>query len=259
MSINEDYSILELEEFEKIKSLKEGQFSIPNLDFTKLPDISDGEGTVKRMATNMTNYGYKELINEVKERTQNSLNPNTIFSILREEHEQFKLNPNSTHSEKIFHLIQLWGGNEARMFYIKGTQLNKKLYFESIDVFIKSKSISEIISQLNILIDGTKYFNISFATKHINLWQELNSDSKLRLPIYDNIMAINVMGKFTLNKKNGKINGYNHNDYKSLEQFWRNFVALSEKLNVPTTNIERNLFNFFRNLDKDVWPRIHLK
>jgi hypothetical protein len=259
MSINEDHSILELKEIEKIKSLKEGQFSIPNLDFTKLPDISDGEGTVKRMATNMTNYGYKELINEVKERTQNSLNPNTIFSILREEHEQFKLNPNSTHSEKIFHLIQLWGGNEARMFYIKGTQLNKKLYFESIDVFTKSKSISEIISQLNLLIDGTKYFNISFATKHINLWQELNSDSKLRLPIYDNIMAINVMGKFTLNKKNGKINGYTHNDYKSLEQFWRNFVALSEKLNVPTTNIERNLFNFFRNLDKKVWPRIHLK
>lgn len=259
MSLNEDYSILELKEIEKIKSLKEGQFSIPNLDFTKLPEISDGEGTVKRMATNMTNYGYKELINEVKERTHNRLNPNTIFSILREEHEQFKLNPNSNHSEKIFHLIQLWGGNEARTFYFKGTQLNKKLYFDSIEIFIKSENISEIITQLKLLISGTKYFNISFATKHINLWQELNSDSKLRLPIYDNIMAINVLGRYSINKKNGKVNGFTQNDYKSLEQFWRNIVALSIKLNVPTTSIERNLFNFFRNLNREVWPRVQLK
>ena len=37
---------------------------------------------------------------------------------------------------EIFHLIQLWGGISARIFYTKGSEINESLYKEFIDVII---------------------------------------------------------------------------------------------------------------------------
>lgn len=238
----------------EIKHLKNGEFAIPLLNYELIPEVIGGEKSIKTMAKDMQENGQYDLILEVNEKINSTLNTSNVFNLIKDEYKLFKIKPTPEKAEKIFHLIQLWGGQAGRMFYFKNTKLDKELYLESVNIFLDSNNLEEILIQLKKLINNTPEFNISFATKHVSIWQGLEITSKLKLSIYDNVMASNIMGRFYKNK-NGALVGKTYNDFKYLKIFWEKMNLVSKELNVSTLSIERNLFNFFRGGTPDSWPR----
>ena len=60
------------------------------------------------------------------------------------------------------------------------------------------------------------------------------------------------MGVVKFNKKNKKWEGFTNNDWKSLSIYWESMNSAALFLRVSTSQIERQVFNFFR--DKN-WDR----
>ncbi|MDM9630243.1 hypothetical protein [Robiginitalea aurantiaca] len=246
-----------------ISSLKRGEFAIPDLNWdTELPLIVGGDGSVQAMATNMEANGYAILIDEVRQNVGYQFGPNEVIRLIQEEIQNNDVESlTDDQLEKIFHLIQLWGGKSARQFYFQNTILNVDAYRDFIrSIIIDSEendpeeTLDCIMNSLETLISATDQFNISFATKHVNLWQYYGG-SHMVLPIYDNIMALNVMGRFSINKKDRKLVPLTTNRFKDLRHYWTNMKLAADELGIDISTLERNLFNFFRSGTPESWPR----
>ncbi len=237
----------------RISMLKNGEFAIPVLKWDLDTVLLVGEaGSINKMATHLINSGRSQLINEVKIKIGKTLPAEQLLLLIKDEIESIN---HTGHYDKIFDLIQLWGGVAARQFYINGFNIDVKKYSHFVSTIISTESIDEVVQATQLLINDTSRFNIAFATKHVSIWQRFSRNSRLILPIYDSIMALNIMGRYTKNKYNGKVTGFVSNDYKNLKKYWLEMKFISEKLNVPINNIERQLFNFFRGGTPASWPR----
>ena len=230
-----------------------GDFAIPKLDWnSEIKNSITSSNSIKKMATLMERNGFEDLITNLKNEIGNNLDTENISKKIRSEIKIYESKSKENILE-IFHLIQLWGGISARIFYTKGSEINESLYKEFIDVIINTDNIHKIIEASQKFVKETKRVNVSFITKHINFWQKFSTNSKINLPIYDSVIALNVMGKYL--KTSGSLIGYTYNDFKYLEIYWRNMLEVSKQINVPMNNIESHLFDFFRNSTPESWPR----
>lgn len=244
-----------INDIEKINKLIKREFAIPNLNWEEEIPLLVGIGTIPQMITNMSNSGFKHIIDFANSKTTNNITSQTLEKLIKDEIEKYvkAINKEDELLEKIFHLIQLWGGNAGRMFYFRG-RVNFVNYKSFINLILKTNDPKEIITELRKIINSndSKHINIAFITKHVSLWQRFGTKLTNPLPIYDSIIAKNVMGVVTFNNRNKNWEGFTNNDWKSLFIYWENMNSAASFLNVSTSQIERQVFNFFR--DKN-WDR----
>lgn len=241
-------------EINEVEKLKKRQFAIPKLDWENKVPFLVGKNTLAQMITNMSKYGFENIIKSVRKKINEEITVSSIELLIEKEIKNYLENQSTEKLIFIFHLIQIWGGNTGRMFYFKGAKVDFIEYKNLITSVLKFSSPTEIISELKNFVNSknTKYLNIAFATKHISLWQRFGTEFKNPLPIYDSIIAKNIMGVVTHNRKKNSWSGFTNNDWISLELYWENMINVSQMENTSTATIERQIFNFFR--DKD-WRR----
>lgn len=241
-------------DIKKIENLEKSQFAIPKLDWEKKVPLLIGKNTLQQMILNMSKHGFNNIIELTRKKTNNKITLESLEQLIEIEIKNYLMNRSKENLIFIFHLIQLWGGNAGRMFYFKGSNIDFIEYEYLISKILTSCTPNNIVLELKKFIKSrnTKFLNIAFVTKHISLWQRFGTNFENPLPIYDSIIAKNIMGVVTYNKKTKKWSGITNNDWKSLECYWENMLKVAKIENVSTATIERQLFNFFREND---WNR----
>lgn len=143
--------------------------------------------------------------------------------------------------EEIFHLIQIWGGSSGRNIYVFKNKEGKnyewkyieKQYEELVKVCIKIDPkdegyIGKLVEAVKKANESIPHLGVSFITKHVRFWlyKQLGYNA---LPIYDSIMAIEVMRK---DKPN----------ITDLEEYWNVMVAKANREKVDLMPLERLIF-----------------
>ncbi len=147
----------------------------------------------------------------------------------------------NTDIEKLFHLIQIWGGWTGRIIYVRGggfkAQKVMPHYRALIDACLSVHDNSEdsqnnVYEAIEVFNRNVKNINISFITKHTRFWLYKNM-RKNALPIYDAIMA----------------KGYIHRSkplWKDLRTYWERMIVQAKEEHVSLMHLERRLFNQYR-------------
>ena len=149
--------------------------------------------------------------------------------------------------ERIFHMIQIWGGKTGRNFYVKKTNGNfsqiKEIYKELINVCINISGLTEKDCK-DLAKAAIEYkipnIGVSFITKHIRFWtyRKLGENA---YPIFDSIMAKNYYGKKTSFKETKA-------SFKNLPGYWWEMIKDSKRRNLSLMEYERKLFNIYHSL-----------
>ena len=139
----------------------------------------------------------------------------------------------------IFHLIQTWGGSSGRGIYIFGAGFNwdalRPVYESFLNTCLATKSIDK--DSINGLVQSVKDFDksvdhlgISFITKHSRFWlyRTLGDNA---LPIYDSVMANEVMRQNTVSAKH-------------LTEYWEVMAAKAKRLGISLMSLERQIFQY---------------
>ena len=239
---------------ELIKKLRRGQFALPELDWEKEVQLLIGKNTLSQMMKSMSKHRFSYIIDYANNELKDNINLASLEHLINYEIKKYIQVKSIEKLSLIFHLIQLWGGNAARFFYFNQAPIDFTEYKNFINDILKFDNPKELVCSLKKLINSqkTKYFNIAFATKHISLWQRFGTSLKNPLPIYDSIMAKNVMGMCRWDKKTKKWKGDATNDWISLKTYWSNMLHVARTNKISTANIERQVFNYFRGKD---WQR----
>ena len=148
--------------------------------------------------------------------------------------------------ERIFHLIQIWGGMTGRGIYVM--QQFKWREFEPaykalIDICSSLKDVNYQSCEkiydaildfiLNLRRIGYKGLGVSFITKHTRFWMHRNLSDNM-IPIYDSTFS----KKLTKEGKNATI--------KHLKSYWNEMIDKSEEVGLGLTSLERQLFNYYQ-------------
>lgn len=149
--------------------------------------------------------------------------------------------------ERIFHLIQIWGGNTGRGLYIRQPfvwQEIEPIYRHFVDVIrsietIDDDSLNNAFVAQNVFYNSLKNnhykgMGVAFITKHLRFWMHQNLPNSM-LPIYDSTFSVNVMQRGRTAKT------------RDLLPFWRAMIAKAEEEHVSLSALERQLFNYFNN------------
>ena len=117
--------------------------------------------------------------------------------------------------KSIFHLIQAWGGNSGRGIYLHGEG---------------DESISKLVKAVRSFDKSVDHLGVSFITKHVRFWliRPLGNNA---LPIYDSIMANEVM----------RLNAVNA---KHLAEYWKVMAAKAKQLGIGLVPLERQIFQY---------------
>ena len=143
--------------------------------------------------------------------------------------------------EEIFHLIQTWGGRSGRGIYVRGEGFNWSIiepaYQDLVDSCLSIRSITEnnlpfLVSAAKQCDKAVRHFGVSFITKHIRFWLHKSLGDENALPIYDSVMARNVMGK-------------DNAHFVDLEEYWRVMCRMAQDLLIGLVPLERQLFRYF--------------
>ena len=142
--------------------------------------------------------------------------------------------------QPIFHLIQVWGGISGRNIYVMGDGFNweqiKGPYQELVDACLSIKDNSD--ASMLIMADAVRKFHskrlrlgIAFITKHTRFWLEKVLEDAA-FPIYDSIMAINVM----------HLSGPTQ---RSLPIYWKAMRNEASRRQTAAIPLERKIFKNF--------------
>ena len=145
--------------------------------------------------------------------------------------------------ENIFLLIQTWGGISGRGIFVRDSGYNwssiKQDYHELVDACLNVKCISD--NSIKYLVSAVERFNrrvknlgVAFITKHTRFWLHKSLGESNALPIYDSIMARNVMTKDSAQSKD-------------LAEYWTVMSEKARSLHVGLVPFERQLFRYFYN------------
>ena len=192
----------------------------------------------RAMFTNLVNHGivdnhFLDGINNMYELEM------TVFALIDHYPE------NGASLERIFHLIQIWGGRTGRGIYNRQPfhwADIEPLYQAFIDFFRFIQMIDDAIlidafNEVNGFYDalhrsGYKGMNVAFITKHSRFWMHRNLPNEM-LPIYDRTFSVSIM----LRGAPARL--------VDLLDYWRAMVAKAERENVSLTSLERQLFNYY--------------
>ncbi len=216
-----------------------------NLEYNgNLPGLADGGeeqivGTAKGMYSRLKNLGIVDNhfldgvggVNDLERR---------IFSLIDGYPE------NNASLERVFHMIQIWGGSTGAGIYTKQSfnwTVIGPLYQQLIDVCrgiadvtpeSRARVYSAIQSYYRSLHDnGIKGMGVAFITKHTRYWMHRNLPDMM-LPIYDSTFSEHVMRK-------GKTA-----EFKDLLAYWDGMARKAQAESISLAALERVLFNHYR-------------
>lgn len=147
----------------------------------------------------------------------------------------------NTDVEKIFHLIQIWGGWTGRSIYVRGGGYLSNKVMPRYKTLIKAclavhdnsdNSRDSIYNAIRAFDRNVKNISISFITKHTRFWLYKNMRENA-LPIYDKVMAKGFMH-------------LSDPKWKDLRPYWEQMIQQAEEEHVSLMCLERRLFNQFR-------------
>lgn len=146
--------------------------------------------------------------------------------------------------QKVFHLVQIWGGKTGRNIYVMG---EKGFCLDNIDQhyaqFVEScraltghteADIRKAYQTVMALNDRVNNIGPSFITKHLRFWTYPNLHDDM-FPPYDSVMAKNFM-----NKK--------YHRYADIVPYWIKIYKEAADRNLSVALYERNLFNHYCNV-----------
>ena len=141
--------------------------------------------------------------------------------------------------KSIFHLIQAWGGNSGRGIYLHGEGFNWNVLRPKYETLIKvcintaeinDESISKLEKAVRSFDKSVDHLGVSFITKHVRFWL-IRTLGNNALPIYDSIMANEVM----------RLNAVNA---KHLAEYWKVMAAKAKQLGIGLVPLERQIFQY---------------
>ena len=141
--------------------------------------------------------------------------------------------------KNIFHLIQAWGGNSGRGIYLHGEGFNWNVLKPKYETLIKAcintaeindESISKLVKAVRSFDKSVDHLGVSFITKHVRFWL-IRTLGNNALPIYDSIMANEVM----------RLNAVNA---KHLAEYWKVMAAKAKQLGIGLVPLERQIFQY---------------
>lgn len=141
--------------------------------------------------------------------------------------------------ESIFHLIQAWGGNSGRGIYLHGNGFNwndlKPKYETLINACLDTTeigdgSINKLVKAVRAFDKSVDHLGVSFITKHVRFWL-FRTLGENALPIFDSVMANEVMRLNTVNAKH-------------LGEYWKVMAAKARQLGIGLVPLERQIFQY---------------
>ena len=141
--------------------------------------------------------------------------------------------------KSIFHLIQAWGGNSGRGIYLHGEGFNWNVLRPKYEILINTcintaeinnVSISKLVKAVRSFDKSVDHLGVSFITKHVRFWL-IRTLGNNALPIYDSIMANEVM----------RLNAVNA---KHLAEYWKVMAAKAKQLGIGLVPLERQIFQY---------------
>ena len=212
------------------------KYRFPNLDYTAdLPPLRDGEEglskNVKAMKTLLTEKG---LIDDTVLVGVN--NDDDLEVLIKSRIASYR---EGDELEEIFHLIQIWGGNSGRGIYVfdngfdwKGVEQGyRQLANACLAIHeVNDTTIDRMVKAVRDFNKSVKNLSVAFITKHTRYWlhSTLGMDA---LPIYDSIMAVQVMQRGVPN-------------VSDLSEYWKVMVAKAQQLGIGLVPLERQIFKY---------------
>ena len=151
--------------------------------------------------------------------------------------------------ERIFYLIQIWGGRAGRGLFIKQDfdwSVFSPAYTELVNVCrnienLDGNTCEVVFSAISSFIEKLreieyKGMGVAFITKHTRFWMHRNLPDDM-LPIYDSTFSNHIMHRG------------NSATLRDLPIFWRGMLQKATIENISLTALERQLFNHFQNPD----------
>lgn len=141
--------------------------------------------------------------------------------------------------KSIFHLIQAWGGNSGRGIYLHGEGFNWNVLRPKYEILINTcintaeindGSIAKLVKAVMSFDKSVDYLGVSFITKHVRFWL-IRTLGNNALPIYDSIMANEVMRLNSVNAKH-------------LAEYWKVMAAKAKQLGIGLVPLERQIFQY---------------
>jgi hypothetical protein len=165
-------------------------------------------------------------------------------------------NPTDSEIIDIFHKIQCWGGGMGKGVYQKeGFDKNfkmnvyKDMASKCLNFDLENDWVNEV-SDWTFDLHKIHGINTSFSTKHIRFWlyKKLKENTP---PIFDEV----IQGKkdkntgmwisgLNFHNQNSPIDKYKKND---LKKYWIEMIRKSKEEKISLLDLERILFNHFRN------------
>ena len=153
---------------------------------------------------------------------------------------------NGASLERVFHLIQIWGGIMGKGIYnmqefnwsIVVNIYRPFVYFFRSITFLDDATLLGADTMISAFYDALheahhRGMNVAFITKHSRFWMHRNMPDQM-LPIYDRTFSIHVMQKGPVAKK------------RDLLPYWRAMINKAKMEHVSLTALERQLFDYFR-------------
>lgn len=181
----------------KLRKLKQGHFAVPRFDRSydlELADTPRLEGSIRGMITILRNRGFAEIVemfDGLPGETVHEKMP-ALEDLIAQKIKSSSVGSKDDAEDRIFHLIQLWGGRAGRNIYVRngGFKRNYKAvsYRDLIEVAISGADLDRAVKATRQISN----LGISFATKHLRFWSLFAGNGNLA--IYDKVMAQGVMG-----------------------------------------------------------------
>lgn len=233
--------------FQEICVRKNSQYHFPAIDYTnqKLP-LTQGKysKSVRAMISLLQKRGIMQPNSFQGMRSDDDLERETL-GLIRDYKEGDDL-------ENIFLLIQTWGGISGRGIFVRGDGYDwssiKNEYHELVETCLDVRSVTDnnikfLVSAVERFDKKVKNLGVAFITKHTRFWLHKSLGENNSLPIYDSIMARNVMGKDAVRSKD-------------LAEYWSVMSEMARNLHVGLVPFERQIFRYFYNsriTTKDIW------
>jgi len=212
-------------------------FELPPLDYQPgMPELQRENYTTRSLLTYLRGHGRANIANQAVPGHFNTDQElmNWLSNNIRTMIQEFLIAPNLPVglAENIFHSIQIWGGFEARRFYINNDNINVDYYIDS----MRLARAGDAVGANGLLRQHYRFFNISFASKHYAFWTSdlpsTQNEGPRQLPILDSLLF-------------GLAYGRAYPDYRHYSAYLVDmYQFISQYQNLTVHSLERQLFNF---------------
>lgn len=143
----------------------------------------------------------------------------------------------------IFHRIQIWGGLTGRSIYTRDGGFREEnvtpYYNDLLNTCIginelNQPAIHQVFNAIHDFNVNVRNIGIPFITKHTRFWLTRSLGDNA-LPIYDKVMAQNLMGRRNATEAN-------------LLLYWQRMINKAQYEDITLVALERILFHYYQNL-----------